>query len=199
MAYDLLHHLKKLSVKVARKIYLYQNEEPTKESGDGSVEDWHKHVLKTGLQSFMHCSKGGHEVQHDVSSELDSDSDSADHLNLNCLALHANLQVTAEMGFIFTANRPMKPPNSIVMMTTIIMTRPAAQGLNIRTEMTAKTEKAMITIAQKRFHLRERYCSQKVKASPEGKLGSPFAVNSSQVERISSIILTMGGVSVRSV
>ena len=70
----------------------------------------------------------------------------------------------------------MNPPNSMVIMTTIIITITAAHGLNISTEITAKTEKAMIQMAQKRFHLRVRYCSQKVKANPEGKLGRPFSV-----------------------
>ena len=93
----------------------------------------------------------------------------------------------------------MNPPSSMVMMTTMTMKRAAAQGLNMRMEMTAKTETAMIQMAQKRFHRRVRYYSQKVKASPEGKFGRPLAVYSSQIPRISSIIRTMGGVSVRSV
>ena len=48
-------------------------------------------------------------------------------------ALEEKFQIyhTADIGFIFTPNKPIKPANSTVIVTTIMATIAAAHGLNL--------------------------------------------------------------------
>ena len=66
----------------------------------------------------------------------------------------AQINVTAEIGFILMPTMPMKPPSSMVVITTITMTSVAAQGLNIKSEITANTANAMIQMAMNKFQLK---------------------------------------------
>ena len=49
---------------------------------------------------------------------------------------------------------PIKPPSSMVVIITITMTSIAAQGLNIKSEITANTANAMMQMAMNRFQLK---------------------------------------------
>lgn len=54
---------------------------------------------------------------------------------------------------------------------------PAAQGLQMISEITKKTANAMTHIACSKLRLRCKYCSQKVNAIPDGKFGRPSFAN----------------------